>query len=158
MNLQRFTTLVSAYGTRAESWPVEERGAAEVFLQQNPEAQNLLKAEISLDQKLDSFFADEMDVGGLRANIINATINAERVEKLTDRDGLLDQILDWLLPLQPVQLWRPALAATLPLILGGLLGTSIETGQYDSGDYWEDELEIMAIASSSSVNEDFQDE
>ena len=155
MNLQRFTTLVSAYGTKPQSWPAEERKAAEEFLKQNPDAQNLLEAETFLDQKLDSFFSDEMDVSDLRANIIRATINEKPVKKLTGRDGLLDRILDWLVPLQPVQLWRPALAATLPLILGGLLGTNIETSQFEPGDYWEDELEIMAIASNSSADEDF---
>jgi hypothetical protein len=147
---------VNAYGTKPRSWPVEERDAAETFLARNPDAQNLLKAEMALDAKLDSFFSDEVDVGRLRANIINATINSKQIETLTNRDSLLDQILDWLLPLQPVQLWRPALAATLPLILGGLLGTSLETSQFDSGDYWEDELEIMAIASNSAIDEEFQ--
>lgn len=167
MNLQRFSQIISAYGAKIESWPIEERHEAAEFLQRNSEAQKLIKVEMLLDQQLDDHSPEDIDVLRLTNNIV--TMIAEQTEsdlqselqselrskkQPTTLSGFLDHLLDWLLPVEPIQFWRPALAASLPLIVGGLLGMNIDTSQLDSSDYWEDELEIMAIASSTSFNEE----
>ena len=164
MNLQRFNQIINAYGAKIESWPLEERHEAAEFMQRNIEARDLIKAEILLDQQLDDYSLRDIDANRLTNNIVT-TIAAQTQSDLqselrlkkepTTLSGFLDRLLDWLLPIEPIQFWRPALAASLPLIVGGLLGMTIDTSQLDSSDYWEDELEIMAIASSTSLNEEY---
>jgi len=163
VNLQRFSQIINAYGAKTESWPAEERHEAAEFLRRNNEARNLIKAEMLLDQQLDDYSLGDIDVNWLTNNIVT-TIAAQtqsdlqselRSKEPTTLSGFLDRLLDWLLPVEPIQFWRPALAASLPLIVGGLLGMTIDISQLDSSDYWEDELEIMAIASSTSLNEEY---
>ncbi|HIG39968.1 MAG: hypothetical protein ABGY96_22940 [bacterium] len=168
MNLQRFSQIINAYGAKIESWPIEERHEAAEFLQRDREAQKLIKAEMLLDQQLDDYSPGDIDVSRLTNSIVTAIVEHTQSGLLselqsepqpknepTTLSGFLDHLLDWLLPVEPIQFWRPALAASLPLIVGGLLGMSIDTSQFDSSDYWEDELEIMAIASSTSLNEEY---
>jgi hypothetical protein len=168
MNLQRFSQIIDAYGVKMESWPFEERHQATEFLQQNNEAQDLLKTAMLLDQQLDDYSPGDINVNRLTNSIITtitlqtqsdlqSDLQSEPQSKKEPKNlsGFLDHLLDWLLPAEPVQFWRPALAASLPLIVGGLLGMTIDTSQFDSSDYWEDELEIMAIASSTTLNEEY---
>ena len=158
MNLQRFEQLIGAYGSNPERWPLGERQAATDFLTTSTEAQNLALIERRLDQQLDLSEPAQKDLSQLRGLIVSKTL-ALRGEQFSARESILmlDKLLDWLLPAGPIQFWRPALAASLPLIVGGLLGMSIDTNQFESVDSWEDELEIMAIntAPTHTINADF---
>ena len=59
MDLNRFETLVAAYGATPSRWPEEERDAAEAFARDHPRAGALLAEADSIDALLFSF------VGGL---------------------------------------------------------------------------------------------
>lgn len=122
MSLQRFTELVDAYGGDSGRWPESERDAARLFAEQNAEARLLLAESAHLDSGLDALMVPMFN--GLETRLIN--------QRLPPRQsGFLERLANWILP-QPghviPQLWRPASAACLPLVLGLYLG-----GQLDSG-------------------------
>jgi len=52
MDLNRFETLVAAYGASPVRWPEEERAAAEAFARQDPRAAALLSEADSIDALL----------------------------------------------------------------------------------------------------------
>lgn len=149
MNLERFARLVSAYGANSKAWPIEEREDAMRFLQHNALAEKLLKDEQVLDEHLDFYLTSELDLERLKSNIVDAAYG--RLEEA--KTGPLSRLLDWLIPVSSIDIWRPALAATLPLIIGTLLGMNIDA-ELDPGDSWEDGLEIMAMADVATTGLD----
>ena len=53
MDLDRFTTILDAYGAAPERWPADERVDAEQLLNASPEARSLRDRAASLDRGLD---------------------------------------------------------------------------------------------------------
>ena len=69
-------------------------------------------------------------------------------------ESLSDRIVNWLLPERNFrkQLWRPAMAACLPLVFGILLGNYFSFGVFaeaDEYEYWEDELTMLSLTDYS---------
>jgi len=84
MDLNRFETLVAAYGATPSRWPEEERAAAEAFVRANPHAQALLAEADSIDALLFAHKAAEPS-RTLRAMVIEA---APRKRRLAGRAKL----------------------------------------------------------------------
>ena len=139
MNLDRFTQIVNAYGSRQARWPLEERQAAFDFLQNNEAAQLLLQQEKMLDDQLDQHVVESTNLHTLQTHIL-ANIEQPSVT-------LVDLVIGWLVPERPQQFWRPVFAATLPLVIGTLMGISIDANiddyQVDANDLWDDDIVLM---------------
>ena len=130
--------IINAYGTHSDRWPDEERAAAERQLAEDLQAQQLIANMAFVDTALDSY--EVFPQPHLRNRIL-----ADLPPKLW-----VDRCLDWLLPSLDelwTYFWRPALAASLPLITGLLLGTSLFTVEIT--DTWEDEIVLIALDESS---------
>ncbi len=149
MNLHRFSQLVEAYGARPENWPSDERQTAIDFLDSSEAAADLIKTGMLLDDQLDGYLLPESDLYSLKKSILASVANKPASEVSAPQIGLLDRLLDWLLPLNPTHYWQPALAATLPLIVGAVLGMNIERVSVDANDSWEDEIQLMSFSSDS---------
>jgi hypothetical protein len=141
MNHSRLLQLINAYGKNSDRWPEEERLAALQQLAQDSEARQAIVNLESFDAALDSYVA--APAPHLR-NMILGNL----------RKSWIDSCIEWLMPSFDELLayfWRPVLAASLPLITGLLLGSSLFT--VDIADTWEDEIELIALYDSSSFNE-----
>lgn len=141
MDIARFKHLLSAYGAAIERWPEEERNAAREFIESNPETNALLREAALLDQALDAYKAESIN-----------TIREDILARLPDRTrrGLLDRFIDWLLPdlgYMGAWLWRPALLASVALILGIVLGSTLSLDPANDAGVWQEELHVMALNS-----------
>jgi hypothetical protein len=110
MNAERLRELLDIYGGAAHNWPEELREDMHAALAADPSAQAWLSQARELDSLLDSY----------RPSVIDLT---DRIVDQITRTRL-DRLLDWLIPADPVDWWRPALAGTLPLVIGLALGMS----------------------------------
>ncbi|MFN3236960.1 MAG: hypothetical protein ACE37D_07860 [Pseudomonadales bacterium] len=114
MDKTTFAALAASYGCNIDSWPTDHQAAAAVALKANPDWQSLLDQEQRLDAVLDQYQVAS-NLSALEASILEQTVY---------RRGLLQKLLDWLSP--EVTVWRPALAACLPIVVGMMLGSSIQ--------------------------------
>lgn len=141
MNHTRLVQIINAYGTNSDRWPEKERLAALQQLEQNPEAQQAIVNLKSFDAALDSYAT--APAPHLRNKILGNL-----------RKSWVDSCIEWLMPSFDELLayfWRPVLAASLPLITGLLLGSSLFT--VEIADTWEDEVELIALYDSDDFNE-----
>lgn len=118
MDNERFAQLVAAYGGRAEAWPAAERAGAEALLRADPAARRLAADARRLDGWLDTW------------TVVPATPAA-----IAPGRSRLLRLLDWLRPRAPGDLWRPALASALPVVLGFAIGIALPAAPL--GDAWE---------------------
>lgn len=142
MNLDTFTKLLESYGTVGANWPADVRREALELLTENEAARALHLKYAPLDRALDMYTV-KPDVDRMRAALM---------AKVSSRN-LFDRITAWLLP-EPRNLqafWRPAMVASLPLILGIILGSTLSLGSTDSyTDNWSDEISMVALSTSSN--------
>lgn len=143
MDIETFKTLLATHGAEVQTWPEEQQPAARILVDQDAKARLLLEQEQALGHALDRYTV-EINTSALEARIMSA---------LPERpNGILDRLLDWLIPKGggARNLWRPALAATLPLVIGVVMGGTINvddsgyTDNYTTADY-EQELYLMAL-------------
>jgi hypothetical protein len=104
MDLNRFETLVAAYGASPGRWPEEERAAAEAFARAHPRAAALLREADSIDALLFAHRAAEPS-RTLRTMVIEA---APRRRRLAGR----------------AKLWWSGLALALAGAAGTLAGSA----------------------------------
>lgn len=148
MELERFKSILEAYGTLASNWPGEERSEAESLVATSSEARSLLARYQPLDAALDQFDVSP-DTSRLRTGIL---ARVEASQSRQQPQGWLDSIVAWLLP-EPgniVDFWRPALVATVPLILGMVLGSQISFNTTDTSQNWDEEISLVALADTDS--------
>lgn len=119
MEPERFRSLLDAYGGDPERWPASERVSMQQFLAQNPQAETWRREAQALDLALADFPVAPVDL----VDQIMARIPPSRLEKF----------LEWLLPRDRHAWWRPAVAATLPLVLGVVIGMT-EIAALGAGD------------------------
>jgi hypothetical protein len=138
-SLQRFIEVLDAYGSDHNQWPVEEQEQLALLLARSDHARQLLEETAKLDAMLDQFTVPEMG-----QEIRNRVINAIPFGK----SGWVERFLDWLFPAGPGAgpelLWRPALAVTLPLLVGFALGMATQE-QADSLDLWEEDIYLVGV-------------
>lgn len=147
LGMQRFTAILEAYGSEPSRWPEKERHAMLQFIAANPQTKIQCSAEAQLDQLLDSAEIDAPS-SSLVGTIMASLPNRSQVE-------LIDTLLAWLFPASNrylTWLWRPAVAVTLPLAIGFILGAgSVSYAGVDEWDSWQEEIYISAIISIDSA-------
>jgi len=149
MDLDTFTQLLERYGTTESNWPARVRDEAAGFVASNPEAQSVMTRFRPLDEALDRYEVHP-DNDRLRAAIL-ARID-DRPAATRRRDPL-DAIVRWLLPdgLDLRGLWRPALAASLPLLVGMIIGSTFTIDALDKTDSWDEEIQLLALEEPESL-------
>ena len=148
MNLERFTLIVESYGADSQQWPSNERAEALEFSSTSIDAVSLLDQERELDQHLAlfEFPNSERSVRQIKMGIFSA-IKPRRLE----------QLLNWVLPdLDDLTrtLWRPTLVATMPLLLGVLIGLTLSNNIYELSP--QEELSLLAF--TDTVSEEWNNE
>lgn len=141
MTLQKFSGILDRRGADAQAWPVVERAACHSLLETSPEARKLLREHQQLAQALDQLQVPALP--GLEARVLNQSLPART-------RSLLDHLLDWLLPgnLFGPRIWRPAMVACLPLVIGILVGNYFSFGvatENQGFEYWDDELYVLSL-------------
>lgn len=142
MNLKTFGRLLETYGTIEGHWPPEVRAEAKQLLSTDAGARALLERYAPLDEALDNYRVNP-DVTSVRAALLARF----------DKKNIIDRITAWLLP-EPGErhaFWRPALAATLPLIIGIILGSTLSLGNTSSSaTNWSDEISMVALSNTDT--------
>jgi hypothetical protein len=145
MTLTEFTQLLEIHGADPANWPPEQRPNMLSLVRDNNEASSILSEFQRLDGLLVAMEAPQFaDLGARIAN-----------QELPQRQaGLMDRLLNWLLPEKAgSNLWRPALAACLPLVVGVIVGNYSNFAMDQSSQatqYWEDELAMISLADYSA--------
>lgn len=141
MNLEEFTAIIDTHGADASRWPESVAGKCESFLQSNDEARDLLAQQQVIDNLMHEL--EIPDFQYLQTRIQNQT--------LPSRDAsFFDKVVEWLLPPVDINqnLWRPALAACLPIVCGVVLANYFTFGidlENDGFQYWDDELVMLSF-------------
>lgn len=152
MTAQRFEQIVTAYGSEPARWPALEREAALHYLTHNPSAQTLVEEYRELNRLLDAVQVP---------SLVQMERRVLRALQQSTRAGVLDRVLDWLLPRQGGGMawaWRPALVACLPLICGiymanfysfGIDGFGIDSTESS----WQEELYLISMNDYAEIYE-----
>ena len=145
IKLEDFSQTIEVYGADSARWPEDLRADLEAYLENNESAKLLLKEYSQLEQSLNEIPIPEFP--GLESRVLNQTLPPRQ-------QSVLNQIISWLVPTENfgANLWRPAMAACLPLVFGVVLGNYYSFGissDVDEYDYWEDELAMIALSDIS---------
>jgi len=140
--LEEFTHILEVHGTNRENWPGELRQDMESFLASNEAAISLLEEHELLEQRLDKIVVP--DFPNLEQRVLHQHLPPRT-------QSILALLLNWLIPVEnfTASLWRPAMAACLPLVFGIVLGNFYSFGinsEIDELDYWDDELAFLALS------------
>jgi hypothetical protein len=145
MTLTEFTQLLEIHGADSGNWPSAQRQAMLSLARDNSEAGDILSEFQRMDGLLATMEAPKF--AGLGARIADQDLPQRQA-------GLMDRLLNWLLPLEAgSSLWRPALAACLPLFVGVIVGNYSNFAMDQSSQatqYWEDELAMISLADYSA--------
>lgn len=137
MNQQRVAALIAAYGSDSARWPEAERAAALRLCESVTALAALRREQASLDALLDAQQVSTQcrvaDVLGKFVAQTGSTSNPTL--SVWDRFGL------WLMPEALPGMWRPALAAALPFVVG--LGIGVSNPE-DMGDWSAPEQYVFA--------------
>jgi len=148
MDINTFETIIKRYGTRPDHWPAEDRQPAVELLGRSEAARAIVAAHQPLDDALTRYSVD-VDVKRLEQRIL------EQVERM--RRSRVDRLVRWLWPdpAEPASIWRPALAAAVPLVFGVIIGSSATTLTLDGSVQYpvEEELYMMGLASETEEND-----
>ena len=134
MDLERLRQLLDSYGADERRWPTELRTEMRAALDAHPHEKGYLLAARDLDLLLDSYQPDVDDLAGRILDAVPASP--------------LERFLGWLLPRDPGNWWRPALAGAMPLVLGIAIGVA-DPGTGPSADddsaQWEQQERALLL-------------
>ena len=139
MVLSEFVNLLDVHGSDIDAWPTSEKAAAQQLLKVSSEVQCLFDKQTELDRALEQIAVPEFT--GLAQLICNQALPRRKL-------SIPEQLIEWLIPRRSPGLWRPALAACLPLIFGVMLGIYYSFGIGEdplADEAWSDELYILAL-------------
>lgn len=141
MRLEEFTHLIEVHGTNSNNWPSAIREDLELFLVDNESAAKVLADYHQLEQELEEIPIPNFP--NLEQRVLNQSLPPKQV-------SIVDNFLSWLFPTENLgaQLWRPAMAACLPLIFGIVLGNYYSFGitpTSEEFESWDDELAMLAF-------------
>jgi len=139
MELSRFKQIVACYGAAPGRWPEGERQQALQLISSDQRAQAVLEQQASLDDALSAYRLD-MDLTRLESRIL------QRIDR--ESRGWVERLVGWLVPEagQPVSWLRPAVAVSLPLVCGIVLGTAISIDPATNSYSDEEMLVMMGLA------------
>ena len=133
MALERFETLIDAYGADADLWPDDERDSALALLEQSDRAQRLVAEAAELDEILNQAPAVEPSAA-LRQRVLDAAPDRRR--------SWLERLDSWTTSLWPFSpRWQPALALGAAAAFGIVIGASSPEGELVS-----DPMEVAELA------------
>ena len=134
MDTERIRELLDAYGADERRWPAEDRAAHGRIATE--EAAWLAEAR-ALDDALASYEVPPLDL-------------AQRVLDALPVP-LLDRVLTWLVPHEARHLWRPALAAALPMVLGIAIGIAGPDGMSEYEAWAAAERDLLAAGAEEGT-------
>ncbi len=123
------------WGSDLDDWPNSAASEARKLLESSPEAARLMQETATL----------EIELAQLREHRATPGLDERILAELPVRDGI-QRMVDWLTG----ALWRPALAATIPLALGFILGTTIP----EEDSQLADELSLLVFSTTYEELED----
>lgn len=140
LDLDRFRTIVEAYGSDPSKWPEAEKEAALSFLAGSSEAATIVDQAVQLDRMLDRVLQAQPSPELER---IVAAI-PERSRSTSIRTELGDR--QTMVPF--ASLWKSALAASLAVVLGIVTGiaTAEPTGISNDSSDWEDFASLAFVS------------
>ncbi|MDK1022736.1 MAG: hypothetical protein QGD92_00720 [Gammaproteobacteria bacterium] len=141
-SLSRFIEVLDAYGSDHDRWPKEDREQLEALLATSRHAQQLLKETAKLDSILDQFTVSDISQE-VRKHVVDAIPFT--------KSGITERLLDWLFPEGPEFLWRPALAVTLPLLIGFILGL-VALEPAEPLDNWEEDIYLVGVQAAGDTS------
>ena len=151
MTIEDFTRFIETYGADPNRWPIDSNKSIRSFLLDNASAKKVLAEYQELEQKMNSYGVPEFR--GLEQKVLKQALPPQR-------NSLLVRLLNWTIPKEASnkRLWRPAIVACLPLMLGFILGNYYSFGidiEIDEYDYWKDEFTFLALSdySEGMINE-----
>ena len=137
MNQQRVAALIAAYGSDTARWPESERAAAQALCESVSDLTVLRDEQASLDQLLDRHrVRAQCTVADVMSRLAAATHCASPPAL-----NVWDRLGQWLMPDALPGIWRPALAAALPFVVG--LGIGVSNPE-DMGDWSAPEQYVFA--------------
>ncbi|MEX0738527.1 MAG: hypothetical protein WD071_04225 [Pseudohongiella sp.] len=142
---QRFAQLLASYGADSGRWPEAERSDALAFLDNDVNAGAMLQEARQLDQWLQS--SELPAFAALETRLLQQALPARR-------RGGIDRLAAWLLPSPGHvlhQLWRPAVAACLPLVIGLLVGFQVELVPEAQAMTVEEELYLISLSDYAEI-------
>ena len=107
MNEQEFFALLDRYGPTLEMWPKPEFAAATTLLRDSPRVRQGFEQAVEMENLLSSL-VPVPKAPGLRTRILD----------LVSQNSQLSGWIEWL----TTGMWKPAIAATVPLLLGFAIG------------------------------------
>lgn len=134
-NERELAEALDRWGSDLDDWPNSAASEARRLLQSSPEAARLMQETAAL----------EIELTQLREHRATPGLDERILAELPVRDGI-QRILDWLTG----ALWRPALAATIPLAFGFILGTTIP----EEDSQLADELSLLVFSTTYEELED----
>lgn len=147
MTVDKFNDILETFGCDSRHWPESDRETCLQLMAENPQAKDLFERHLLLASNLDQLQVP--DFPGLEQRVLSQNLPPRA-------QGILDRFVNWLLPAADSgsRLWRPALAACLPLVMGIVVGNftsfGIDTGS-DGFQYWEDELIMLSFNEYSEI-------
>lgn len=141
MTLEEFTRIIDLYGAESARWPTRLRSECESFVANNIEARTLLNQQWKVDGLMGQLQAPSFP--GLETRVLN--------QPLPERNrGFFEEVMNWLIPNDHFgkQVWRPTIAACIPLVFGIVLGNYFNFGigvEDDGFQYWGDELTMLSL-------------
>ena len=139
MDLKQFSALLDQYGSNWENWPEQQRIAARSLAESDSQARSLFNSQLQLDSLL--FELPLPDTANLASRIATQKLRPRKT-------SALDILIDWLVPRQMPELWRPAVAACMPLLFGAVLANFFSFGvteQQVAAENWNEELYVLAL-------------
>lgn len=141
MTVDKLNDILETCGCDSSHWPEPDKQECLKLIASDARARALFERHQFLASQLDQIPVPRFP--GLEQKILSQGLPPRA-------SSLLDRFVNWLLPASDggSRLWRPALAACLPLVMGIVVGNftsfGIDTGS-DGFQYWEDELTMLSF-------------
>ena len=148
MTLEKFTRIIDLYGCESARWPQSLLAECESFVTNSIEARMLLNQQYQVDESMAKL--EVPDFPDLETRVLN--------QSLPQRNrGFFEGVMSWLIPDEYFgkQVWRPAIAACIPLVFGIVLGNYFSFGigiEDDGFQYWDDELAMLSLTDYTETN------
>lgn len=148
MTLDEFTRIIDLHGSESARWPKRLRAECESFVANNVEARTVLNQQWQVEEVMAQLEVPSFPC--LETRVLN--------QPLPERNrSFLEDVMSWLIPDEYFgnQVWRPAIAACIPLVFGIVLGNFFSFGigiEDDGFQYWDDELAMLSLTNYTETN------